>query len=58
LAAVRVNPPEPMPRIFVLTGSNEPKDRDMVKDSGMATGYVVKPLSVEHLTSIFGPPLR
>ncbi len=58
LAAVRVNPPGAMPRIFVLTGSNEPRDREMVKDSGVASGYVVKPLSIEHLTSIFGQPLR
>jgi CheY-like chemotaxis protein len=56
LAEVRGNPPEPMPRIFVLTGSNEPKDRELVKNSGVAAGYIVKPLSAGHLTSIFGPP--
>jgi CheY-like chemotaxis protein len=55
LAAVRENPPDPMPRIFVLTGSNEPRDREAVKNSGVASGYVVKPLSAEHLMSIFGP---
>ena len=54
LAAVRANPPDPLPRIFVLTGSNEPKDREMVKNSTVATGYIVKPLSAEHLESIFG----
>ena len=58
LAMIRENPPDPMPRIFVLTGSNEPKDRDLVKSSGVAAGYIVKPLAAEHLTSIFGPPLR
>ena len=58
LAAIRDNPPDPMPRIFVLTGSNEPKDRELVKNSGVAAGYIVKPLAVEHLISIFGPPLR
>jgi CheY-like chemotaxis protein len=58
LAALRQNPPDPMPSIYVLTGSNEPKDRELVKSSGMAAGYLVKPLSAEHLTSIFGPPLR
>jgi CheY-like chemotaxis protein len=58
LAAVRENPPKPLPKIFVLTGSNEPKDRELVKNSGVAAGYLVKPLSAEHLTSIFGPPLR
>ena len=58
LAAVRRNPPDPMPIIFVLTGSNEPKDRELVKSSGVAAGYIVKPLSTEHLTSIFGQPLR
>src|SRR5687768_3193714 len=58
LMAVRQSPPAPMPKIFVLTGSNEPKDREFVKSSGVASGYLVKPLSAEHLMSIFGPPLR
>ena len=58
LAAVKQNPPLLMPRIFVLTGSNEPKDRELVKNSGVAAGYIVKPLAGEHLTSIFGPPPR
>ena len=58
LAAVRCNPPDPLPKIYVLTGSNEPKDRELVRSSGVAAGYLVKPLSAEHLTSIFGPPLR
>jgi CheY-like chemotaxis protein len=58
LTAVRQSPPDPMPKIFVLTGSNEPKDREFVKNSGVASGYLVKPLSAEHLMSIFGLPLR
>jgi two-component system, response regulator len=58
LAAVRQNPPDPLPKIFVLTGSNEPKDREMVKSSGVAAGYIVKPLASEHLQAIFGPAIR
>ena len=58
LAAVRQNPPEPLPKIFVLTGSNEPKDREMVKNSGVAAGYIVKPLAADHLTAIFGAAIR
>jgi CheY-like chemotaxis protein len=49
---VRANLSVP-PKIFVLTGSNEPRDRDLVKNSGVASGYIVKPLSAEHLTGIF-----
>jgi CheY-like chemotaxis protein len=45
---------EKRPRIFVLTGSNEPRDRELVKNSGAAAGYMVKPLTAEHLQSIFG----
>ena len=56
LAAVRESPPKPLPRIHVLTGSNEPKDRELVKGSGVAAGYIVKPLSAEHLVGIFGSP--
>lgn len=56
LATLRVAPPTPLPRIFVLTGSNEPRDRELVKSSGVAAGYVVKPLSVAHLASIFENP--
>lgn len=41
------------PKIFVLTGSNEPRDRESVKSSGVASGYIVKPLSAEHLGVIF-----
>jgi CheY-like chemotaxis protein len=44
------------PRIFVLTGSNEPRDRQRVKDSGAAAGYIVKPLLPEHVQAIFRPP--
>lgn len=52
LAAVRRNPPNPLPRIYVLTGSNEPKDRELVLKSGVAEGYIVKPLSNEHVARI------
>jgi CheY-like chemotaxis protein len=55
LAALRVAPPNPLPRIYVLTGSNEPKDRELVKNSGVAAGYIVKPLSPEYLNAIFAP---
>jgi CheY-like chemotaxis protein len=54
LAALREDPPVPMPRIVVLTGSNEPKDRELVRNSGVAAGYIVKPLNAEHLPAIFG----
>lgn len=54
LAAIKKNPPLPLPEIYVLTGSNEPKDRELVKQSGVAAGYLVKPLSAEHLAAIFG----
>ena len=53
LEAVKAQPPQPMPHIFVLTGSNEPKDREAVKHSGAAAGYIVKPLSPEHVKAIF-----
>lgn len=45
-------------RIFVLTGSNEPRDRELVRISGAAAGYIVKPLTSAHLAGIFGggPP--
>jgi CheY-like chemotaxis protein len=55
LTWVQANMPgEKRPRIFVLTGSNEPRDRELVKNSGAAAGYIVKPLTVEHLQLIFG----
>ena len=44
-------------RIFVLTGSNEPRDRELVRNSGAAAGYIVKPLTSVHLGRIFGPEL-
>lgn len=55
LAALRAQRPNPLPRIYVLTGSNEPKDRELVKNSGVAAGFIVKPLSAAHLTAIFSP---
>lgn len=45
------------PKVFVLTGSNEPRDRELVKASGAATGYIVKPLTTAHLHSILGDAL-
>ena len=53
LTAIREQRPEPLPRIFVLTGSNEPRDREMVKNSGVAAGYIVKPLATDQLAKIF-----
>jgi CheY-like chemotaxis protein len=43
---------ERRPKIFVLTGSNEPRDRDLVESSGAAAGYIVKPLTTDHLSAI------
>ena len=54
LAVIREKSLQPLPRIFVLTGSNEPKDRDLVKNSGVAAGYIVKPIAPAHLTNVFG----
>jgi CheY-like chemotaxis protein len=51
---VRENLGTRAPKIFVLTGSDEPRDRELVKNSGAAAGYIVKPLAAEHLTTIFG----
>ena len=42
-------------KIFVLTGSNEPRDREFVQNSGAAAGYIVKPLTSAHLGGIFSP---
>jgi CheY-like chemotaxis protein len=54
LAAIREKGLTPLPRIYVLTGSNEPKDRERVNASRVAAGYIVKPLTNEHLKMIFG----
>jgi CheY-like chemotaxis protein len=54
LAWVAANLKTTAPRIFVLTGSNEARDRERVKNSGVASGYVVKPLSPEYLAKILG----
>jgi transketolase len=40
-------------KIFVLTGSNEPRDREFVRNSGAAAGSIVKPHQAEHLANIF-----
>ncbi|WP_414664351.1 response regulator [Horticoccus sp. 23ND18S-11] len=50
---VRMHAGPHVPRIFVLTGSNEPRDRERVRLSGVAAGYIVKPLGPEHLAEIF-----
>lgn len=51
---VRAHLPGTAPRIFVLTGSNESRDRQRVHDLGVAAGYIVKPLAPEHLQTLFG----
>jgi CheY-like chemotaxis protein len=53
---VRANSAAQAAKIYVLTGSNEPRDRELVKNSGVAAGYIVKPLSAEHLKLVFGGP--
>jgi CheY-like chemotaxis protein len=62
LAAVKQAPPPRLPRIFTLTGSNEPRDREQVLASGVAAGYIVKPLTNEHVLAILSqsgaPPTR
>ena len=52
---VRVNMAGNLPKIFVLTGSNEPKDRERVAATGVAAGYFVKPLTTANLERVFGP---
>jgi CheY-like chemotaxis protein len=54
LASVRNRSAAARPRIFVLTGSNEPRDRELVKSSGVADGYIVKPLTADHVLRILG----
>jgi two-component system response regulator len=44
LAWMRENLAAQAPRVFVLTGSGEIRDRERVKASGVAAGYFVKPL--------------
>jgi CheY-like chemotaxis protein len=53
LAWVQANLAMPRPAIFVLTGSNEPRDRERVKASGAAAGYIVKPLTPDHVRPFF-----
>jgi two-component system, response regulator len=53
---VRINLPRSSLLIYMLTGSNEPRDREYVKASGVAAGYIVKPLTSTHLVNIFGAP--
>lgn len=42
-----------VPKIYVLTGSNELRDRERVKSTGVATGYFVKPLTSANLAAVF-----
>lgn len=39
-------------KVFVLTGSGEIRDRELVKASGVAAGYFVKPLVSEHVERV------
>lgn len=50
--------PQTTLKIFVLTGSNEPRDQEFVRKSGAAAGYIVKPLTSAHLASIFAVELN
>ena len=52
LEAIRDHPAKPLLRIYVLTGSNEPRDHEFVKNCGVAAGYIVKPLANEHVIKI------
>jgi CheY-like chemotaxis protein len=51
---LKANPSAMPAQVFVLSGSNEPKDREAVKQSGVTTGYIVKPITAEHVQAIFG----
>lgn len=53
LAWIRETPASRPRKVFVLTGSGELRDRERVKASGVAADYFVKPLTAEHLGSIF-----
>jgi CheY-like chemotaxis protein len=55
---IRAHLGEKAPKLYVLTGSNEPRDRARVKDSGVAAGYFVKPLTAASLAEIFGTPAK
>lgn len=50
---IRANLAEKAPKVYVLTGSNEPRDRERVKNTGVATGYFVKPLTSANLDAVF-----
>jgi CheY-like chemotaxis protein len=52
---VRDNLPRSSLQIFVLTGSDEIRDRKLVEASGIAAGYFVKPLGPQQVGSIFKP---
>ncbi len=53
LAWIRSRPELEGMRVFVLTGSDEPKDRARVDELG-AAGYFVKPLLAPQLQELFG----
>jgi CheY-like chemotaxis protein len=54
LSWIRENTSRAPIRIFVLTGSGEMRDRERVQATGVAEGYIVKPLTTQHVASIFG----
>ncbi|QYM79542.1 response regulator [Horticoccus luteus] len=57
LAWVAKNAWSQPPRIFVLTGSGESRDRERVQATGMAEGYLVKPLTPDNLAEILKLPV-
>jgi CheY-like chemotaxis protein len=50
---IRANLADQAPKVYVLTGSNEPRDRERVKNTGVALGYFVKPLTGANLAAVF-----
>lgn len=58
LAWIRETPAHRPKQVFVLTGSGELRDRARVNASTVAAGYFVKPLSSEHLETIFPSQAR
>ncbi len=55
---VKTHRPADHPQIFVLSGSNEPKDRELVRLSGVTSGYIVKPLTADHVKEILAAAPR
>jgi CheY-like chemotaxis protein len=50
---IRENLRRRAPKTFVFTGSNERRDLDRVKQSRVAAGYNVQPLTPEHLAAMY-----